>query len=138
MSRRAGFTLIEIVFVIGILGVLATFGFRNFDFVGKGLAEQLAARDAVTAELRRARSQALHRLSPPPPLSDSATVTADLKGAVSEQWTVDPVEVEFSYEGNGSIAGPQSHVEITITEAGDTLWVCLPSTNGRISEGPCQ
>ncbi len=135
MARQVGFTLIEIVFVIGVLGVLATLGLRNFDFAGKGLAEQLAARDTVIAELRRARAEALHRLEPS---NGPPTVTANLAGVVSTQWTVDPDELAFSYEGNGSLESPPpTPVEITIDGAGDTLRICLPTENGPIREGPC-
>ncbi|KAF0282940.1 prepilin-type N-terminal cleavage/methylation domain-containing protein [Spiribacter roseus] len=134
MGRQAGLTLIEIVFVIGVLGVLATLGLRNFEFAGKGLSEQLAARDAIIAELRRARAEALHRL---PPLSGPVAVTADLTGAVSNQWTVEPDEVAFSYDRNGSVESPQPPVEITIDGGGNTLRACLPSANGPVTEGAC-
>ncbi|AUB78269.1 hypothetical protein BBH56_03570 [Spiribacter roseus] len=132
MRRQAGLTLIEIVFVIGVLGVLATLGFRQFGFAGDALADRIEARDAVIAELRRARAEALYRLPP----EDASTVTADLASAAAPV-TVTPEEVAFSYQQDDAPEAPDDDAEIEVGDGDSVLMVCVTSKTRRISEGPC-
>jgi prepilin-type N-terminal cleavage/methylation domain-containing protein len=134
MDRQAGFTLIEIVFVIGVLGVLATLGVRQFDFAGDGLADRIRARDAVIAELQRARAVALHQLPP----NQSAVVVADLKTA-ADPIAADTESVSFSYEQSTATDKPATDQDIEIGENdSDSLYVCVYAGTRRISQGQCE
>ena len=134
MRRQAGFTLIEIVFVIGVLGVLATLGFRQFDFAGDGLADRIKARDAVIAKLQHARAVALYQLPP----NTSANVEADLKKA-ADPIVVVPESVSFSYEQGTRPDNPSNDREIEIGgNDPENLYVCVYAVTRRISQGQCE
>ncbi|PYZ99410.1 hypothetical protein A6K26_009195 [Gammaproteobacteria bacterium 2W06] len=98
MGRQAGLTLIEIVFVIGVLGVLATFAVQGLGG-NQRATDLLEAEDKVVAEIRRARSQAIYQLSPEG--GDNETI-ADLQARVGGQIAVCPEEVVFRYDTDGS------------------------------------
>lgn len=105
MRRALGFTLIEIVVVIALIGVLATVGFQTLGN-GTRLADLLAAEDRVLAELRRARSAALYEL--PAIDSDGTGETvevANIANVVGGDASVCPVEVSFSYADFGAADG---------------------------------
>jgi len=133
MARQVGFTLIEIVFVIGVLGVLATLGLRNFDFAGGAFVDRIEARDAVIAELRRARAEALYRL---PPENGATAVTADIASAAAPV-AVEPDEVAFSYNQRGGSLTPSENVDIEVGSGDSILSVCVIHQTRRITGSPC-
>lgn len=137
MRRAAGFTLIEIVVVIALLGILATLGFQTLGN-NTSLAELQKAQDEVLAELRRARSEALHQL---PPTNGSDAVIAQIDAA-TEQASVCPQTVNYPYGQLGRAEPPAcpstSNPRVIIVERADER-VCLtlaPET-GRATRIDC-
>ena len=97
MPRQAGFTLIEIVFVIGLLGGLATLAVQNLG--GNNQTIKLAeAEDKVVAEIRRARARAVHQLSPTSGTNKEVAAIDDRAGPSVK---VCPEEVIFQYDSPG-------------------------------------
>ncbi|RZU98608.1 pilus assembly FimT family protein [Spiribacter vilamensis] len=156
IGNNKGFTLLEIVIVLVILGVFAALGFRSFS--GGGSATDLAqAEDIVIAELRKARSRAVHRL--PPSNDPDAAQVADLEGEIGAlndrlgtSMEVCPVKVRFTV-GDAStrsvkeiscdeICEPcdegksEYRVSLTPTE-GDPRIICLNGQTGRVDRAPC-
>ena len=156
MQRQTGFTLIEIVFVIGVLGVLATFGFQSLSGSGS-ITDLVQAEDTIIAELRKARSRALHRL---PPSNGSEAQAASLKEQVDRMnkragssVEVDPKTVCFTVgDGNeNSVKGvdcngckscpdkqPDEYkISLMSTEKDSQTELCLNAKTGRVEREPC-
>ena len=146
MIRQAGFTLIEIVFVIGVLGVLATFAIQGLGDNEK-LTELIQAEDRVVAELRRARAQTIHQL---PPASSGAVKTAAITDAAGPSVDACPASVDYNFDPSATGGIDAAHCngcapcdtsapyDITLTGSDDTTrGICLIGETGRVERSPC-
>jgi prepilin-type N-terminal cleavage/methylation domain-containing protein len=146
MARQAGFTLIEIVFVIAVLGVLATLGVQALSDDDR-ITRLATAEDQVIAELRRARSQTLNRL---PPKTGNQIEVAALDAEVGPSVSVCPERIRYRFGGDytGSVEGAdcaacspcddQSPYEITLSAGDRNKAICLVGETGRVERSPCE
>lgn len=144
MRHPKGFTLIEIVVVIALLGVLATLGFRTLT-IPTSLPELLADENRVQAELRRARSAALHQLMP---ADGPPTVSARINEAAKDATTC-PTQIDFGYDTLGTAASfdcsgctpcPSANNArwlITLQNAGQSICLNLSPVTGQATRTSC-
>lgn len=143
MARQSGFTLIEVVVVIALLGVLATLGLSRFAGGGPGFFDKLAAEDAVFTELQRARDESIQRLDIKQNGEIATSVIADLQGVLDErfganQFEVNPDKVEFSYAENGAVHNlSASTLTVTVNSDGEAMTLCVATATGRTTKGDC-
>lgn len=148
MDRQRGFTLIETVFVITLMGVIASLGILRFSGDGKNLSEQLAAQDLVYAELQRARDESVHQSDVQPSGSIDREVTADLQGVLDERFgagrfSASPTTVGFSYIERGAVhpddrpAGG-GDLAVRINPQQSDIRVCVAINSGRAEKGACE
>ena len=156
MKRHAGFTLIELVIVIGLLGILTTTGISSGFTNQSDIGDLIAAEDAVIAEIRRARSANTEGLprdtstSPDPESeSESESGSADLQEAADK--VVDGVQVspgsidmvfgDYSFQGV-EVPGETAPFDIKISKnsasAGNVRHLCVHSAIARVSRGECE
>lgn len=146
MDRQVGFTLIEIVFVIGVLGVLATFAVQGLGGSEK-ITDLIQAEDRVIAELRRARAQVIHQL---PPASSGAVATAAIADSAGPSVAVCPKTVDYNFDPGATGGIDAAHCsgcapcdtsdpyDITLTSSdGSTRGICLIGETGRVERSPC-
>ncbi|MEX0372701.1 pilus assembly FimT family protein [Spiribacter roseus] len=145
MDRQTGFTLIELVFVLGVLAILATLGVQTLG--GNERITQLAsAEDQVIAELRRVRSETLYGL---PKKSGSNLESAAINARTNPSVSVCPERINYRYGGNyaGSVhavecrgctpCDQQSPYQITLSAGGRNTAICLTGETGRVERSPC-
>ncbi|MEX0430635.1 pilus assembly FimT family protein [Spiribacter insolitus] len=146
MRPQGGFTLMEIVITIAVLGILAGVAFNVSGIGGNRISEVLRAEDRVKTELRRARAEALYRL--PEMDGNSEQPFIALIDAFASDASVCPEEVPFLHpigevDANsvscsgcaGCLSGNNIKIKISI----DSTERCLQliSANGKINEIDC-
>lgn len=139
MGRKVrGFTLIETVIVISLIGVVSAFGLSQFTSGGTSIANRIAAQDTVYRALQSARDEAIHRTGSP-----NDTAEADLEAALSDEFgsaapAVTPNRVTFSYGRDGGLgAGRTAPLTVTIAPQTNPLRLCVFPETGRTAKEPC-
>ncbi|QGM21536.1 prepilin-type N-terminal cleavage/methylation domain-containing protein [Spiribacter sp. 2438] len=132
MRRQNGYTLIEVIFVVVLLGVLATIGFNAAGLIGNDLSRLLQAEDRVIAELRRARAAALYQL-PAADSDENPTVEAFIEARAGDNVDVCPDKVEFGY---ASLGGVESDGEWGCGQDPYVVKITLSDLNRCLKLGP--
>jgi len=133
-----GFTLIELVIVIGLIGTISALGISRFSASGTSIANRIEAQEAVYQALQTARDGALHRAGAP-----SDTVEADLSAALDAAFddaapAVIPSRVTFSQGRDGGLSGGRTTpLEITIAPQNDPIRLCVYPESGRAAKETC-
>lgn len=131
MRKQAGFTLVELVVVIAVLGILAATALPRFVNVqasaNKAVAQGLAASMTSAANLARAAWIAAG--------SNGSTLSVDMDGtsvAVGAQgWpTVTGIAGALQDTG-GYVAGTASGTSIAYTKTGSTCTVTYEASTGK-------
>lgn len=146
MPAQRGFTLIEIVFVIAVLGVLATFAVQGLGGSEK-ITALIQAEDQVVAELRRARAQTLHQF---PPATSGAVETAAIADRAGPSVDVCPATIDFNFNSGatGSVTAVNCdgctpcdkstpYTLVLTASDGATREICLTGETGRVERSPC-
>ena len=148
-TRQTGVTLVEIIFVVVLLGVLATVTLNTTGLLGNDLSRLLEAEDRVITELRRARAAALYRL-PEDTSGTDPTETAAIESRareVAQSISVDPSRVEYGYTTLGQVervacqtgtcpaAAAQYRIEISLD--GQSSCLQLTTATGRVEKASC-
>ena len=147
--RGRGFTLVEIVLIIVILGILAAIAVPRL-----GSSDIEAATDALIADLRQARTQARSCYTGGDPMTygfgDSrdewGVYEPDCGGSIGgssfryfdDDFTVDgPDELEFEYPDGALANGDHESLEVGEAGNGQSRTICVREA-GAIRRGECE